>query len=66
MTTVTTPTPSGSVLAVKTTTPPAMAVLAISTPSPDTGAHLAMGTAAILVLVGLAFLGLSRIRREEI
>jgi hypothetical protein len=66
--TVTTPTPSaptGGVQAVKTTSTPA-AVLGIATLTPGTGANLAIGTAAILVLLGLAFLGLSRIRREEI
>ncbi len=67
-TTVTTPTPSaptGGVQAVKTTATPG-GVLALTTSTPGTGANLAIGTAAILVLVGLAFLGLSRIRREEI
>jgi hypothetical protein len=67
-TTVTTPTPSaptGSVQAVHTTATPG-AVLAITASTPGTGANLAIGTAAILVLAGLAFLGLSRIRREEI
>ncbi|MDQ6856024.1 MAG: hypothetical protein M3Z57_02995 [Candidatus Dormibacteraeota bacterium] len=67
-TTVTTPTPSaptGGVQSVKTTATPG-AVLAISASTPGTGANLAIGTAAILVLIGLAFLGLSRIRREEI
>ncbi|MBJ7596238.1 MAG: hypothetical protein JF886_15525 [Candidatus Dormibacteraeota bacterium] len=63
---VTTPTPSGSVLAVKATPTPAMAVLGTSTSTPDTGTHLAIGTAALLAVTGLLFLGLARIRPEEI
>ncbi|MDQ6846184.1 MAG: hypothetical protein M3019_01150 [Candidatus Dormibacteraeota bacterium] len=63
---VTTPTPSGSVLALKSTPAPAMAVLGTSTSTPDTGTHLAIGTAALLAVIGLLFLGLARIRPEEI
>jgi hypothetical protein len=67
-TTATTPTPSaptGNVQAVKTTSTPG-AVLAITASTPGTGANQAIGTATLLVLAGLAFLGLSRIRREEV
>ena len=67
-TTVTTPTPSAPPAASRRSRPPSTpgGVLALTASTPGTGANLAIGTAAILVLVGLAFLGLSRIRREEI